>query len=120
VEKTLTKEGLVVKIKEKGEIQILKYDLSDMKPPEGKWDGKWWLVFFDIDKKHSRIRDKLRVYLRQIGMEMFQESVFISPFDITDQVKYLREVLEIPNSIKIARLEGVENEEELKEIFDLK
>ena len=120
VEKILTKEGLVVKIRERGKIQILNYNLSDLKPPEPKWDGRWWLVFFDIDKKHSRVRDKLRGYLRQIGMEMFQESVFISPYDVTDQVKYLREILEIPNSIKIARLDLVENEDDLKEIFELK
>ena len=119
VEKESTKDGIVVKINSFGKKKILKYNLLDLKPPQEKWDGKWRLVFFDVDKHHNARRDDLRHYLKQIGMEMFQESVFISPYNVTDQVKYLREILDIPNSIKIARLDRVENEDELKEIFDL-
>lgn len=120
VEKQNTKDGILIKITHKGQTKILKYNLLEMKPMIGKWDGKWRLVFFDVSELKRTTRDSLRRYLRQMGMELFQESVFISPYDITDQVKYLREILDIPNSIKIARLDWVENEDELKEIFDLK
>jgi len=120
VEKQNTKDGILIKITHKGKTQILKYNLLEMKPIKEKWDGKWRLVFFDVSELKRTTRDSLRRYLRQMGMELFQESVFISPYDIVDQVKYLREVLDIPNSIKIARLDWVENEDELKEIFDLK
>lgn len=120
VEKESTKDGVIVKINSFGKKKILKYNLLDLKPPQEKWDGKWRLVFFDVEKIHNTKRDNLRQYLKQIGMEMFQESVFISPYDISSQVQYLREILEIPHTIKIARLDWVENEEELKEIFKLK
>lgn len=120
VEKENTKEGILIRIKDKGKTQILKYSLSDMRPPKNKWDGKWRLVFFDVAEFDRKKRDQFRKYLKQLEMEQFQKSVFISPYDIFDQVKYLREVLDIPNTIKMAQLDWVENEEELKEIFELK
>ena len=120
VEKQNTKDGILIKITHKGKTQILKYNLLEMKPITTKWDGKWRLVFFDVAELKRTTRDSLRRYLHQIGMELFQESVYISPYNITDQVRYLREILDIPNSIKIARLDWVENEHELKEIFELK
>ncbi len=119
IEKISTKEGVQIKITDRGKTQLLLYQLDDLKPPVCKWDGKWRLVFFDIGKIKGSRRDKFRNYLRQIGMEMFQESVFVSPYDITGQVKYLREILDIPDSIKMARLDWVENEDDLKEIFQL-
>lgn len=120
VEKQSTKEGISVKISNKGKIQILKYNLLELKPPKEKWDGKWRLVFFDVVELERNKRDALRRYLRQIGMEQFQESIFVSPFNIFDQLQYIREILDIPHAVKMARLDWIENETELKEIFEIK
>lgn len=117
VEKKETPEGLVIRLTDKGKVQTLKFRLGEMKPPGGKWDGQWRLVFFDVAEVERGRRDRLRGYLRQLGMEQMQESVFISPYDVFDQVKYLREVLGVPHEVKLARLNWVENERELKEIF---
>ncbi|KKU74185.1 MAG: hypothetical protein UX99_C0022G0010 [Candidatus Amesbacteria bacterium GW2011_GWB1_47_26] len=87
VEKVSAPEGMVVKITVKGRQQILKYDLAKMSPPKTKWDGK------------------------------MQESVFVSPFNVFDQVRYVREVLEIPNRVKLAESFWVENQDELRQIF---
>ncbi|MEK7163431.1 MAG: CRISPR-associated endonuclease Cas2 [Patescibacteria group bacterium] len=119
VEKTSTSDGIIVKITDAGKKQILKYDLLKLAPPKGKWDGKWRLVFFDIAEIERGKRDRLRIFLRQLGMEQMQESVFISPFNVFDQLKYLREILDVPHGVKLAELAWVENERELKEIFEL-
>lgn len=111
--------GWVVKIVDKGKTQILKYGLEELKPKSGKWDGKWRLVFFDVAEPDKAKRDLLRRYLVKLGMRRMQESVFVSPFDVSDEVKYLREVLEIPHEVKMGVLEWIENAEELKDIFEL-
>ena len=89
VEKKETPEGFVIKITDKGRIQTLKFKLAEMKPPKVRWDGKWRMVFFDIAELERGKRDRLRIYLRQLGMERMQESVWVSPYDVFDQVKYL-------------------------------
>ena len=119
VEKTLTPDGIIIKITDKGKKQILKYDLLKLSPPKDKWDGQWRLVFFDIAEIDHKKRDNFRKYLRNLGMELMQESVFVSPYDIFDQVAYLREVLDIPHGVKLATLSWIENEDELKQIFEL-
>ncbi|KKU37442.1 MAG: hypothetical protein UX52_C0026G0018 [Candidatus Amesbacteria bacterium GW2011_GWA1_46_35] len=119
VKKLETKDGLVIEITNGGKCEALKYKLEDMKLKRGKWDGLWRLVFFDILEKDKAKRDTLREFLKKMGMEQMQDSVYVSPYDISGEVKYLREVLEIPHDVKLGVLKEIENEEELKEIFDL-
>ena len=106
-------------ITNKGKTQVLKYRLAEMKPKRGKWDGKWRVVFFDIDDIHKRKRDDLRAFLEQMGFKKYQESVYLTPFDYEGEVEYLRELLEIPHEVKIGVLEKIENEEELREMFEV-
>ena len=119
VEKISTSEGIILKITDQGRKQTLKYDLLKLSPPKSAWDGQWRLVFFDIAEIDRKKRDSLRAYLRNLGMEQMQESVFVSPYDIFDQVSYLREVLDVPNGVKFAKLSWIENQDELKQIFEI-
>ena len=117
--KKSTSEGIIVKITDQGKKQTLKYDLLKLSSPKSAWDGQWRLVFFDIAEIDRKKRDSLRMYLRNLGMELMQESVFVSPYDIFDQVSYLREVLDVPNGVKFAKLSWIENQDELKQIFEI-
>lgn len=119
VEKMDTAEGIVVKITEKGKKEILNFKLDELRPKSGKWDGLWRLIFFDIAELDRNKRDRLREYLKQMGMQQMQESVFVCPYDVSREVKYVREVLDIPHGVKLGVLQWIENEEELKEIFNL-
>lgn len=110
----------VVKITKKGKVEILKYDLDNLsinKPK--KWDGKWRLVIFDISNSYKNTRDVVRDKLKLMGFRKFQESVFICPYPCEKEIQYLREVLQIPHAIKLIRADRIENDEELRSIFDL-
>ena len=55
-----------------------------------KWNGKWLIVVFDIPEKQKRNRDILRNKLYELGFGKLQRSVFISPFDVyEDLVEFL-------------------------------
>lgn len=110
----------VVTITQKGKSEVLKYDLDklDIKPMES-WDGKWRLVIFDIAEKYRNIRNLVRDKLNQIGFHKLQESVFIFPYPCEKEIQYLREVLEVPHSIKLIRADRVENDSDLRKIFRL-
>lgn len=119
VKKEDTPEGTIIKLTEKGCEKVLLFKLDELKPKTEKWDGKWRMVFFDIEELNRRQRDKLRVYIKKIGLKAMQESVYISPYDIDDEVKYIREILNIQHSVKLGLLEQIENESELKGWFGL-
>jgi DNA-binding transcriptional regulator PaaX len=119
-EKTETKEGITIKITEDGKKKLLMFNLEKLTPKKGNWDMLWRIVFFDIEEIHRRKRDLLRIYMKQLGLKEMQKSVWIGPYDIEDEIKYLREVLSVPNSVKLGILKSVENSEDLKEWFNLK
>lgn len=54
------------------------------------WDGKWLIVVFDIPEKRKRDRNILRNKLYELGFGRLQRSVFISPFNVyEDLVEFL-------------------------------
>lgn len=110
----------VVKITQRGKVEILKYELDNLmiKKPN-KWDGKWRLVIFDISNKFRKARDLVREKLKNMGFYKFQESVFIYPYPCENEIQYLREVLHVPHDIKLIRADRIENDKELRQIFKL-
>jgi CRISPR-associated endonuclease Cas2 len=117
VEKIETEQGIKIRILTKGKSELLMFNLRDLKPKTGIFDGTWRMVFFDIEEKKRRTRNLLTKYLRQLGMVEMQESIYVSPHDITAEVKYIRELLDIANNVKIGELSKLENSEELRELF---
>lgn len=45
------------------------------------WDGKIYLVTYDIPEEKKRKRDLLRDYLKKIGCGLLQESVWLTPYN---------------------------------------
>lgn len=120
VEKNETKEGVRVTLTENGKKRVWMFDIEKFAPKKIDWDGKWRMVIFDVEEQKRRRRNKLRKYLEKLGFWQMQKSVWICPFDCEAEVKYLREILEIPSEVKWALLEKIENEKELKDIFGLR
>lgn len=56
-----------------------------------KWDGKWRVVIFDIAEVNKFARESLRRKLKELGFGMLQESVWVTPHDIGQD---MREFLE--------------------------
>jgi phenylacetic acid degradation operon negative regulatory protein len=54
-----------------------------------EWDGRWWIVVFDVPELQRRLRDRLRRSLRELGFGHLQDSVWVSP----DPPEYLRQQL---------------------------
>lgn len=50
------------------------------------WNGHWTILIFDIEEKSRIIRDSLREKIRRIGFGMLQESVWITPLPIGEDV----------------------------------
>ncbi len=63
-----------------------------------KWNKKWVILTFDIEEKQRRTRDKLRNKLKNIGFGMLQESVWISPLPIGEEVLELMETFELSDN----------------------
>jgi len=115
-----TGEGTEVKITDRGRTEMLKYKLGDLNlKPQGRWDKKWRLVLFDIPEDERKKRNDLRSWLTRLGLRQMQKSVWVYPHPLDKEVRFLREVLGVPHVVKLITAESVENDEELREMFDL-
>lgn len=54
---------------------------------ERPWDGKVYLVSYDIPEKQSGDRDKFREHLKKIGCGMLQASVWLTPYNPQEVLK---------------------------------
>ncbi len=52
-----------------------------------KWDKHWLIVAFDISEKSKSIRNNFRGKLKNLGFGMLQESVWISPLSIGQDMR---------------------------------
>ena len=81
-------------------------DLRSDRPPDGQavaeqdraghesrwrrdWDGRWRLVLFDLPVAHGTARDRLRRNLRRCGFGYLQNSVWISPDPLGEEMASL-------------------------------
>lgn len=111
---------VVVRITKNGLTKALGYKLDEMeliKPK--KWDGRWRAVIFDIPEKYRRLRDVFRMRLRQMGLYLLQESVYVSPYPCFDEVEFLRELYNVSFRAKYLLVERIEDDEKLRRHFSL-
>lgn len=64
----------------------IKRDFSFLKFQASKWDRRWRVIVFDIEELTRSTRNGVRRKLKELGFGMFQESVYISPYDITQDM----------------------------------
>lgn len=52
-----------------------------------RWDKRWVIVVFDISEKSKSVRNNFRNKLKSLGFGMLQESVWITPLSIGDDMR---------------------------------
>ena len=67
----------------------------------------------------TELADYLRKWLLRLGLKRMQRSVFVYPFPLEREIKFFREIFGVPHGVKLVTAETIENDEDLREIFDL-
>ncbi len=83
------------------------------------WDKKFRLVIFDIPKhKHSYSTGFSRT-LKELGFYMIQKSVWVHPYDCTNEIVYLRNIFEIEPYVKVVLADAIEGDFKIRKHFKL-
>jgi len=113
--------AITVKITDNGKKYLKKFDIDNMilnRP--NKWDGKWRLVMFDIPEKHKKAREALRYKLKELDFLRLQDSVWVTPYPCDDEIRFLREIFNIPFNVDIVVTDDLKHHEiKLKRYFEL-
>jgi phenylacetic acid degradation operon negative regulatory protein len=108
------KENLMLTTK--GSIKILKLLLSDKKE---KWDESWRILIFDIPERKRKTRDAFRKILAEMGFKKYQISVWICPYDRTNELEMIIDEFNLKPYIQYFISKSVSDEEKLKKMFEL-
>lgn len=108
----LTKEGKQI---------ALTYNLENIKIARpAKWDSKWRIVIFDIPEYLRKIRDSLRIHLKDLDFYELQKSVFVHPFECSNEIEYIIELYRVKKYVRFIVADSIDNELHIKQKFKLK
>src|SRR3989338_10639811 len=114
-------DDITVEVKDKNNVEIIKYSLKhllDLKKNQ-VWNGKWFLLIFDIPEEERIKRTLLRNLIREIGFYQYQQSVYVFPYECEDEVSLLKKIVEGEEYIKYIIADRLENQDALIEYFNL-
>jgi len=86
IEKTIRSGKPYFRLTSKGR-ESIKRDFPIFSLKKKKWDGIWTMIVFDIPEKQRRVRKILVQKLLDLGFGMLQRSVYISPFDLSADMR---------------------------------
>lgn len=71
-----------------------------------KWDKRWLIVVFDISEKSKSVRNNLRGKLKSLGFGMLQESVWISPLSIGQDMREFINSIGLSEQVFVMEISG--------------
>ncbi|MBI2850510.1 MAG: phenylacetic acid degradation operon negative regulatory protein PaaX [Chloroflexi bacterium] len=86
------------------------------------WDGNWNIVTYSIPENMRQARDRLRLELGWMGYGALSEATWISPYDLTGEVKALANRLDIEEYVRIFNArhqDGTDPEKIISRCWDL-
>lgn len=114
-------DEVYVTVKDKNNLQILKYSLREVLnlKKKKKWQGKWFLVVFDVPEEERIKRNYLRKFLKEIGFYPYNQSVYVFPYECEKEISLIKKIVEGGKYINYIIAERLERESQLKTYFGL-
>lgn len=94
---------------------LLLDDLEIKRPKT--WDKKWRVIIFDVPEKMHRNRDLLRENLISLKFIQIQKSVYVYPFECTEEITLLSDLFFVKKFVTIMISEIIQGEELILKIF---
>ena len=80
-------------------------------------DGKWRMIIFDIPESSRSVRDFLRSKLKQLGFKKWQNSIWVTPYLLPEDVEAELKQLSEKFFVRLITIESINNDSDLKKLF---
>ena len=112
--------GEEIHLTKKGQ-ELLKYievdDITFTSPEY--WDGKWYLVCYDIPEFKKKERDYFRSKLIQLGFKMIQDSLWVLPYNCKEEIAVIAQSLGIAPFVAYLTTDYLPQQQKLIWYFNL-
>ena len=115
----LEKRGYLEKYKHKDMefVRLSPKGLSVLETHKREKDGKWKLIIFDIPETQRPVRDYLRTKLKQLGFKKWQNSIWVTPYKLSDDVTSELKELSEKYFVRLVTVDSINNDSDLKKLF---
>ena len=104
-----------------GEKLALRYNLDTLKlNKKKKWDGKWYVVMYDVPEKKRALRKDLFNRLKTLGFMELQHSVFAYPHDCRKEIEFIIEAYDARKYIRCMEVTYIDDATELIKKFKIR
>ena len=116
----LEKHGVKYAVSDKGARLLSHEEMVQLEIPKpSKWDGKWYLIMFDIPLTESYARQALNRILLGMGLVQYQQSVLIYPHPMKETVLHICRFYKVTRYVSFATAEHVDGMGKLKKHFNI-
>ncbi len=112
------KNKTYLKLTSKGKKELIKNLLNKITENK-KWNGKWYILIFDIPEKRRRYRVRLTNTLRNIGFYQLQKSVWVFPYDVLNYLYELMPGFREGDWFEYIEVAKISSSSKLEKYFDL-
>ena len=103
----------VVRITKKGRFKLWKPQIIK------EWDGRWRLIAFDIPEEIRKKRQSFRSALKQLGFIQMQKSLWICPYDVSEEIEKVLDMLDIEEYVDYFIADAITNKEKYLNTFNI-
>jgi hypothetical protein len=108
----------VLTSKGKARLQYIIIDDIELKDQK-HWNGKWYLVMYDLPIRFKKVRNALRWKLKDLGFFQFQKSAWIYPYPCKEEILFVADFFGVRKYIEILEVHKILDDRKLKAHFDL-
>jgi len=96
-----------------------KINISKPKTPK-KWDGVWRIIIFDVPTSEHVKRNAFRLMIKRIGAHFLQQSVWVYPYDCSEQINFLKNFFELDdNQVRLIEAHNIGNDASIRKHFKI-
>lgn len=93
--------------------------LSVVEPSHQRWNGRWYLICFEISESKKTSRNHLILLLKRHGFIRYSKGIWITPFKPSQLVESMKKELNLKNELKMIVASYIDNESRYKRMFSL-
>ncbi len=109
----------IIRLTQKGRTRYLRFKLEKLSLKGMPWNGKWWLVLYDISHLRRNVQANFRRIIKLMNFLPLQKSVYLTPYPCSEEIEYLREYFHLSEEVLLLEVSGLEHERYYREYFGL-
>lgn len=114
------KGGSAYSLTPKGETRLRNIVIDDIELKAQKnWNGKWYLVMYDLPIRFKKARNAFRWKLKNLGFFQFQKSVWVYPYPCEEEILFVADFFGVRKHIEILEVNKILDDSKLKSHFGL-